>query len=130
MTIEIKVPVLPESVPDATISSINHKVGDIVNEGQTLLELETDKIMIEVPATTSGKITDLKVTEGQQVKTDQILCLVDDSIKPDTSKETAKEKSEPKIEKVETKKTSPTKTKTKPSKTKPAVKKIKKVSKK
>lgn len=85
MTIEIKVPVLPESVPDATISSINHKVGDIVIEGDTLLELETDKIMIEVPATTSGKITDFKVAEGDQVKTDQILCLVDDSVKPEVA---------------------------------------------
>lgn len=107
MTIEIKVPVLPESVPDATISSINHKVGDIVNEGETLLELETDKIMIEVPATTSGKITDLKVSQGEQVKTDQILCLVDDSVKPEKSNVVSEEKNEPKDEKVEAKKSDP-----------------------
>ena len=85
MTIEIKVPVLPESVPDATISSINHKVGDVVQEGETLLELETDKIMIEVPASSSGKILDFKISEGDQVKTDQLLCTIDDSVKPQVS---------------------------------------------
>ena len=83
MTIEIKVPVLPESVPDATISVINHKIGDIVNEGDTLLELETDKIIIEVPASSSGKIVDLKIAEGDQVKTDQLLCIVDNSVAPE-----------------------------------------------
>lgn len=106
MTIEIKVPVLPESVPDATISSINHKVGDIVSEGETLLELETDKIMIEVPASSSGKIIELSVSEGDQVKTDQLLCLVDDSIQPEEEeKETANVEKEQKEVIPETKET-------------------------
>ena len=93
MTIEIKVPVLPESVPDATISSINHKLGDIVSEGETLLELETDKIMIEVPASSAGKLTEIKVSEGDQVKTDQLLCILDETVKPE-----AQPKEEVKVE--------------------------------
>ena len=110
MTIEIKVPVLPESVPDATISSINHKVGDVVEEGVTLLELETDKIMIEVPASSSGKIIDIKISEGDQVITDQLLFTIDDTIKPEIneiSEKSTKSIDEPKpeawkIEKTET----------------------------
>lgn len=92
MTIEIKVPVLPESVPDATIASIEHKVGDVVVEGDTLLELETDKIMIEVPATSSGKITKYNISAGDQVKTGHLLCLIDDSVK--VEKPTTEEKEE------------------------------------
>lgn len=82
MTIEIRVPVLPESVPDATISAVSVKVNDTVHEGAVLFELETDKIMIEVPATNAGKITDLKVKAGDQVKSDELLCLIDESVKP------------------------------------------------
>lgn len=106
MTIEIKVPVLPESVPDATISSINHKVGDVVHEGETLLELETDKIMIEVPASSSGKIVDFKISEGDQVKTDQLLCLIDDTVKPEI-----KESKEPITEHSSDETSAPVKTK-------------------
>lgn len=82
MTIEIRVPVLPESVPDATISNVSVKADDTVHEGAVLFELETDKIMIEVPAANAGKVTDLKVKVGDKVKSDQLLCLIDETVKP------------------------------------------------
>ena len=59
--VEIKVPVLPESVTDAQIAVVHKNVGDYCEEGEALIELETDKVMLEVPATVSGVITKLIV---------------------------------------------------------------------
>ena len=64
---------LPESVPDATIASINVKPGDLVTESTVLIELETDKIMIEVPAPTSGLVHDIIVKVNDQVKSGDLL---------------------------------------------------------
>jgi hypothetical protein len=54
MTIEIKVPQLPESVTDATLVSWHKKPGDIVSRDENLVDLETDKVVLEVPAPASG----------------------------------------------------------------------------
>jgi 2-oxoglutarate dehydrogenase E2 component (dihydrolipoamide succinyltransferase) len=73
MTIEIKVPALPESVSDATVSAWHKKVGDSVAEGENLLDLETDKVVLEVPAPVSGTITAIHFKEGSVVKATQVL---------------------------------------------------------
>ena len=49
MSIELKVPVLPESVSDATIASWHKKAGDAVKRDENLVDLETDKVVLEVP---------------------------------------------------------------------------------
>lgn len=67
MTIEIKVPVLPESVADATVATWHKKVGDSVKEGENLVDLETDKVVLEVPASSSGVVEAILVKEGQTV---------------------------------------------------------------
>ena len=54
MTIEIKVPQLPESVTDATLVSWHKKPGDTVSRDENLVDLETDKVVLEVPAPASG----------------------------------------------------------------------------
>ncbi len=54
MTIEVKVPVLPESVADATISAWHKKPGDFVKRDENLVDLETDKVVLEVPAPSDG----------------------------------------------------------------------------
>ena len=55
MTIEIKVPQLPESVADATILAWHKKPGDTVKRDENLVDLETDKVVIEVPAIEIGR---------------------------------------------------------------------------
>ena len=56
MATEVKVPVLPESVSDATIAGWHKKVGDSVKRDENLVDLETDKVVLEVPAPADGVI--------------------------------------------------------------------------
>lgn len=76
MSIEIKVPVLPESVTDATIAKWYKKVGDSIARDENLVDLETDKVMLEVPATQSGVIESIAVAEGEVVTADQLLAVI------------------------------------------------------
>jgi len=76
MTIEIKVPTLPESVSDATVAKWYKKVGDQVNRDENLIDLETDKVMLEVPAPASGVLQEVKVEEGAVVTADQLLAIL------------------------------------------------------
>ncbi|UNB92306.1 MAG: dihydrolipoyllysine-residue succinyltransferase [gamma proteobacterium endosymbiont of Trioza apicalis] len=71
--IDIIVPDLPESVINATVICWHKKIGDIVNRDQILVEIETDKIVLEIPAPESGTIKDLLVKEGSIVVSKQIL---------------------------------------------------------
>ena len=68
MAIDIKAPQFPESIAEGTIATWHKKVGDFVNEGETLLEIETDKVMMEVPATQSGTLASIAKKEGDTVK--------------------------------------------------------------
>ena len=77
MAVEIKVPELPESVSDATIAVWHKKVGDSVAAGESILDLETDKIMLEVPATDAGVITNIMQQEGDTVVAGQSLATID-----------------------------------------------------
>lgn len=79
MTIEIKVPVLPESVTDATVSKWYKGVGDSVSRDDNLVDLETDKVMLEVPAPRSGVIKEIKIEEGTTVNAGQLLAIIDDA---------------------------------------------------
>uniref|UniRef100_UPI00098D64ED dihydrolipoyllysine-residue succinyltransferase n=1 Tax=Wohlfahrtiimonas larvae TaxID=1157986 RepID=UPI00098D64ED len=76
MSIEIKVPVLPESVADALLAVWHVKEGDFVNEGDNLVDLETDKVMLEVPATVSGTIQSIKIPEGTNVTAGELLAVL------------------------------------------------------
>ena len=59
MTTEIKVPVLPESVADATVATWHVNVGDTVSRDQNLVDIETDKVVLEVVAPEDGVITEI-----------------------------------------------------------------------
>ncbi len=65
---EFRLPSLGENVSEATIGKILVKVGDIIHKGQTVLEIETDKAVAEIPVTFDGKIVEIHVKEGQKVK--------------------------------------------------------------
>ena len=74
MADDIKVPLLPESVNDAVVSKWHVGDGDQVAEGDIIAELETDKIVLEVPAPQSGVIASLAKEVGDRVEADDVLC--------------------------------------------------------
>lgn len=76
MTIEIKVPPLPESVSDATVAKCYKKAGDTVARNENLFDLETDKVMLEVVATQAGVLETVAVQEGAVVTSGQLLATI------------------------------------------------------
>ncbi len=76
MSIEIKVPALPESVTDATVALWHKKPGDVVKRDETLLELETDKVMLEVPAAQDGILESILKPEGSKVTAQEALGVI------------------------------------------------------
>ncbi len=78
MAIEIKVPNLPESVSSATVATWNVKAGDTVKREQNLLDLETDKVMLEVPATAEGVLTEIRVQAGATVQAGDVLGILEE----------------------------------------------------
>ena len=79
MTIEIRVPQLPESVADASIAAWVVKVGDSITEDQNLLELETDKVVLEVPAPASGVLIEIKAEVGATVLAGDLIGIIDET---------------------------------------------------
>lgn len=73
MAIEIKVPVLPESVADATVVNWHKKVGDAVKRDEVLVDLETDKVVLEVPALDDGVLESILKPVGSVVKSNELL---------------------------------------------------------
>ena len=78
MTIEIKVPPLPESVTDATLVGWHKKVGDSVARDENLVDLETDKVVLEVPAPASGTITKIIAKDGATVEAGDLLAMLEE----------------------------------------------------
>ena len=76
MSIEIKVPVLGESVVEATVAKWMKNVGEKVNADEPIVELETDKVSLEVPSPKAGMLTDIVAKEGDTVEVDAILALL------------------------------------------------------
>jgi 2-oxoglutarate dehydrogenase E2 component (dihydrolipoamide succinyltransferase) len=79
VTIEIRVPQLPESVADATLVAWHKQPGDAVKRDENLADLETDKVVLEVPAPTNGILRELKVESGTTVTSGQVLAVIDES---------------------------------------------------
>ena len=77
MSIEIKVPQLPESVTDATLVSWHKQPGDSVGRDENLVDLETDKVVLEVPAPSAGVIKELRVENGATVTSGQVLAILE-----------------------------------------------------
>ena len=77
MSIEIKVPVLPESVSDATIATWHKKPGDAVRRDENLVDLETDKVVLEVPSPVDGVLKQIMFETGATVTSEQLLAIVE-----------------------------------------------------
>ena len=117
MTIEIKVPPLPESVTDATLVGWHKKTGESVVRDENLVDLETDKVVLEVPAPASGTLLRIVVEDGATVEAGDVLAILEEGeVAP---------AAEPAPEKVESKPEEPApKPSSGPVKTSPAVRRL------
>src|ERR1700676_600233 len=79
MTIEVRVPQLPESVADATLVSWHKKPGDAVARDENLVDLETDKVVLEVPAPAAGILKDIKFADGGRVTSGRVLAVIEEA---------------------------------------------------
>ncbi|HMI37191.1 MAG TPA: 2-oxoglutarate dehydrogenase complex dihydrolipoyllysine-residue succinyltransferase [Steroidobacteraceae bacterium] len=76
MNVEIRVPQLPESVSDATLVAWRRKAGEAVSRDENLADLETDKVVLEVPAPVAGVLQEIRIAEGTTVKSGELLALI------------------------------------------------------
>jgi 2-oxoglutarate dehydrogenase E2 component (dihydrolipoamide succinyltransferase) len=98
-TLEIKVPGLPESVADATVLTWHKKVGDSVKRDENMVDLETDKIVLEVPAPFNGILKEIKKPSGQKVVANDVLGVLEQSDVVEKSEKTTVSKTEKTVEK-------------------------------
>ena len=85
MSVEVKVPNLPESVSDATVAKWHKKPGDKVSRDENLVDLETDKVVLEVPAPSDGVLQEIKAEEGDTVNEGELLGLMEEGEADDDS---------------------------------------------
>ncbi|QHB71893.1 dihydrolipoyllysine-residue succinyltransferase [Stenotrophomonas sp. 364] len=78
MATEVKAPVLPESVADGTIATWHKKVGDAVKRDENLLDLETDKVVLEVPSPVDGVLKEIKFEVGATVTSSQVVAIIEE----------------------------------------------------
>lgn len=78
MSIEIKVPTLPESVSSATIATWHLKAGEPVKREQNLVDLETDKVMLEVPSTVDGILKEIRIQPGATVNAGDVIGIIEE----------------------------------------------------
>ena len=79
MTTEVRVPALPESVADAMVQAWHKQPGEAVTKDENLVDLETDKVVLEVPAPADGVLSEHKVAIGDTVNADDLLGLIDET---------------------------------------------------
>jgi 2-oxoglutarate dehydrogenase E2 component (dihydrolipoamide succinyltransferase) len=91
MTIEVKVPMLPESVADATVATWHKKAGDAVSRDENLVDLETDKVMLEVPSPVDGILKEIIKNSGDVVQANQVVAVIEAGAKAAPKAEATKE---------------------------------------
>lgn len=77
MSKNVTVPALPESVADATVLTWHKKPGDPVRQDENLVDLETDKVVLEVPSTVDGVLGQVSAAEGDTVVAGDLLCVIE-----------------------------------------------------
>ena len=86
MLIEVKVPVLPESVAEATLVSWHKKAGESVRRDENLIDVETDKVVLELPAPDSGVIAEIRKPDGATVMAQEVIAVIDTAAKATAAK--------------------------------------------
>src|SRR5215471_15911231 len=77
MLIEVKVPVLPESVAEATLVNWHKKAGEAVKRDENLIDIETDKVVLELPAPGSGVLAEVRKADGSTVTAQEVIAVID-----------------------------------------------------
>jgi 2-oxoglutarate dehydrogenase E2 component (dihydrolipoamide succinyltransferase) len=77
MRIEVKVPQLPESVAEATLVSWHKKAGEPVKRDENLIDIETDKVVLELPAPSDGVLVELVKPDGSTVTSNEVIAVID-----------------------------------------------------
>ena len=80
MPIEVKVPILPESVADATIAAWHKQVGDTVSVDENIVDIETEKVVLEVPSMVDGVIKEIRCEEGATVGEQEIIAIIEKGV--------------------------------------------------
>jgi len=104
---EVKVPVLPESISEATVAAWHKKPGDYVELDDVIVEIETDKVVLEVPAEESGVLTEILAKEGETVNEQQVLGLLNDEAEAGAKAPAAAEEKTPEITQEKTQDSAP-----------------------
>lgn len=78
MSVEVKVPILPESVAEATVAAWHKQVGDAVSIDENLVDIETEKVVLEVPSTVDGVLKEIRVNEGATVGEQDIIAIIEE----------------------------------------------------
>ena len=79
--LEVKVPQLSESVSEATLLQWHKKVGEAVNRDENLIDIETDKVVMELPAPSAGVITQILKADGGTVVSGEVIAMIDTEAK-------------------------------------------------
>ena len=77
MAIEIKLPALKENVDTVEVNAVHCAPGETVAKDQVLLEVQADKTALDVPSPSAGRVTDVRVKVGEQIKVGQVICLLE-----------------------------------------------------
>src|SRR4029079_12051700 len=96
MRIEVKVPQLPESVSEATLVSWHKKPGDAVARDENLIDVETDKVVLELPAPGDGVLVELVKPDGATVTSNEVIAVIDTEAAGAASASAAPKATEPK----------------------------------
>ena len=89
MSIEVKVPQLPESVAEATVVTWHKKPGDSVARDENLVDIETDKVVLEVPAPSDGVLSEVLKNEGDVVTAEEVVARLEEGGSAKGGSETA-----------------------------------------
>src|SRR5574337_1986254 len=81
MKIEVKVPQLPESITEATLVAWHRKPGEAVKRDENLIDIETDKVVLELPAPADGVLTEIVQPDGATVASNQVIATIDTEAK-------------------------------------------------
>ncbi len=87
MSVEVKVPILPESVAEATVAAWHKQVGDAIAIDENLVDIETEKVVLEVPSTVNGVIKEIRAEEGATVGEQEIIAIIEEGAAAQTSNE-------------------------------------------
>jgi 2-oxoglutarate dehydrogenase E2 component (dihydrolipoamide succinyltransferase) len=90
MRVEVKVPQLPESVAEATLVNWHKKPGDAVKRDENLIDIETDKVVLELPAPNDGVLAEIKQPNGATVTSNDVIAVIDTAAKPAAAAPAAK----------------------------------------